>query len=98
MAMTVREAGPADLEGLAAIEWSGDRMFRKLGIRFPPGPCTVTEAIEHGADILVAGDPPAGFTELPAAQWGPQLRAEWEAEIDAGLHELGPRLVMVYPG
>jgi hypothetical protein len=159
MAMTVREAGPADLEGLAAIEWSGDRMFRKLGSRFPPGPCTVTEAIEHGADILVAGDPPAGFaaltrmdghphlaqisvlasqagrgtgttllaevlrrsgpgltlitfrdvpwngpwygkhgfTELPA-QWGPQLRAEWEAEIDAGLHELGPRLVMVYPG
>jgi hypothetical protein len=39
-----------------------------------------------------------GFTELAADRWGPQLRAEWQAEIDAGLHELGPRLVMVYPG
>jgi len=160
VAVTVREASAADLDGLVAIEWSGDRMFRKIGIRFPPGPSAVTEAIEHGADILVAGDPPVGFaaltrvdgnphlaqisvlasqagrgtgsallaealrrggpgmtlitfrdvpwngpwyskhgfTELPADRWGPQLRAEWQAEIDAGLHELGPRLVMVYPG
>jgi GNAT superfamily N-acetyltransferase len=36
-----------------------------------------------------------GFTELPETKWGPQLRAHWQAEIDAGLHRLGPRLVMV---
>jgi len=71
VAVTVREASAADLDGLVAIEWSGDRMFAEIGIRFPPG---------------------------PADRWGPQLRAEWQAEIDAGLHELGPRLVMVHPG
>jgi GNAT superfamily N-acetyltransferase len=35
-----------------------------------------------------------GFTELPGHQWGPRLRARWQAEIDFGLHELGPRLIM----
>ncbi|SEF54239.1 Acetyltransferase (GNAT) domain-containing protein [Thermomonospora echinospora] len=35
-----------------------------------------------------------GFTELPEERWGPQLRAHWQAEIDGGLHALGPRLVM----
>jgi len=33
MVVTVREAALADLGGLAAIENSGDRMFRKIGIR-----------------------------------------------------------------
>jgi hypothetical protein len=35
-----------------------------------------------------------GFTELPAQHWGPELSAHWQREIDAGLHRLGPRLVM----
>lgn len=35
-----------------------------------------------------------GFTELPGASWGPELRAQWQAEIDAGIHALGARLVM----
>jgi GNAT superfamily N-acetyltransferase len=35
-----------------------------------------------------------GFIELPAERWGPQLRTHWQAEIDAGLHALGPRLIM----
>jgi GNAT superfamily N-acetyltransferase len=39
-----------------------------------------------------------GFAELPGAAWGPQLRAYWQAEVDAGLHDLGPRIVMHYPG
>jgi GNAT superfamily N-acetyltransferase len=117
---------------------------------------TIEGAVEHGADVLVAGDPPVGFAaitvmdrrphleqisvradlgrqgtgtlllraairkagarltlityqdvpwngpwyarhgfgELPEAEWGPELRAHWQAEIDAGIHELGPRLVM----
>jgi GNAT superfamily N-acetyltransferase len=35
------------------------------------------------------------FSELPEDRWSPQIRALWEAEIAAGLHALGPRLVMV---
>ena len=35
---------------------------------------------------------------LPESEWGPQLRAHWQAEIDAGLPELGARLVMHHPG
>jgi hypothetical protein len=39
-----------------------------------------------------------GFTELPSSEWGPELRRHWQAEIDAGLHDLGPRLVMHFLG
>jgi hypothetical protein len=39
-----------------------------------------------------------GFVELPEPAWGPKLRDHWQAEIDAGLHRLGPRLVMQFPG
>ncbi|HEX2312484.1 MAG TPA: GNAT family N-acetyltransferase [Thermomonospora sp.] len=39
-----------------------------------------------------------GFAELPAERWGPGLREHWQAEIDAGLHALGPRLVMAREG
>ncbi|RFS85229.1 N-acetyltransferase [Actinomadura spongiicola] len=38
-----------------------------------------------------------GFTELPGERWGPGIRAHWDAEIKAGLHELGTRLVMWAP-
>lgn len=38
-----------------------------------------------------------GFVELPESAWGPQLRDHWQAEIDAGLHDLGPRFVMHHP-
>lgn len=160
MSLTVRAAEPADLGTLPAIELSGDAMFRERGIVFPPGPATVEAAIDHGAEILVAGDPPIafaaitgldglphleqisvqadqggkgigslllkkvirrsgpgltlltfrdvpwngpwymhhGFVELPESAWGPQLRAHWQAEVDAGLHDLGPRLAMHIPG
>ena len=160
MTITVRDAAAADLQGLAAIEWSSGPMFAEHGIIFRPGPAVVSAAIAHGAQILVAGDPPVafaaiaeldgrphleqisvradlgrqgigsllldevvrrsgpgltlltfrdvpwngpwylrhGFAEFPAAAWGPQLRAEWQAEIDAGLHGLAPRLAMYFPG
>lgn len=39
-----------------------------------------------------------GFAELPRPAWGPELRHHWQAEIDEGLHDLGPRLVMHYTG
>lgn len=38
-----------------------------------------------------------GFVELPESAWGPQLRDQWQAEIDTGLHDLGPRLVLHHP-
>ena len=160
MTVTVRAARPAELARLAAIEMTGEAMFAEYGIVFPPGPATIKAAIAHGADVLVAGDPPVafaaivdmdghphleqisvradqgrkgigsvllsevvrrsgpgltlityrdvpwngpwylrhGFVELPEAAWGPQLRAHWQAEVDGGLHDLGPRLVMHVPG
>lgn len=156
----MRAAAAADLAGLADIEMSGEPLFADYGIVFKPGPATVDGAIEHGADILVAGDPPVafaavieldghphleqisvhvdhgrqglgslllsevmrrsgpgltlitfrdvpwnglwylrhGFAEFPESAWGPQLREHWQAEIDAGVHDLGPRLVMISPG
>jgi GNAT superfamily N-acetyltransferase len=160
VALIVRAAAPADLAGLPGIELSGEAMFAELGIVFPPGPATVEEAITHGADVFVAGEPPVafaavidldghphleqisvradqarqgigsllladvvrrsgpgltlltfrdvpwngpwylrhGFVELPESAWGPQLRDHWQAEIDAGLHDLGPRIAMHHPG
>jgi GNAT superfamily N-acetyltransferase len=156
----VRAAGPADLAKLAAVELSGDAMFRERGIVFPPGPATIEAAIHHGAEILVAGDPPIafaavtrldghlhleqmsvqadqarqgigslllnevigrsgpgltlltfrdvpwngpwymrhGFVEFPESAWGPELRDHWQAEVDAGLHDLASRLAMHIPG
>lgn len=38
-----------------------------------------------------------GFAEFPRPAWGPELSAAWQAEIDAGLHDLGPRLAMHVP-
>lgn len=38
-----------------------------------------------------------GFEELPEARWGPGLRAHWDAEVEAGLHKLGPRCAMRAP-
>jgi GNAT superfamily N-acetyltransferase len=156
VSFVLRPARPGDLALLPAIEMTGDRLFATVGIVFPPGRSTVEEAIEEGAEVLVAGDPPVGFAavlqldghahleqisvhadfagrgvgtrllaevvrraatpvtlltfrdvpwngpfyarhgfaELPRDQWGPQLQAQWQVEIDAGLHEAGPRLVM----
>ncbi len=37
-----------------------------------------------------------GFAEWPESAWGPELTAHWRAEVAAGLHVLGPRLVMRY--
>ncbi|MFA1548145.1 GNAT family N-acetyltransferase [Actinomadura chokoriensis] len=38
-----------------------------------------------------------GFAELPEERWGSGIRSYWDAEIEAGLHGLGPRLVMWAP-
>jgi GNAT superfamily N-acetyltransferase len=65
----------------------------------------VDHAVEEGAarvTLITFRDVPwngpwyarHGFGELPEAGYGPQIRALWQAEIAAGLHLLGPRLVM----
>ncbi|MEV4675027.1 MULTISPECIES: GNAT family N-acetyltransferase [Actinomadura] len=38
-----------------------------------------------------------GFAELPEERWGPGIRSYWAAEIEAGLHDLGPRIAMWAP-
>ncbi|MEV4259742.1 GNAT family N-acetyltransferase [Spirillospora sp. NPDC049652] len=159
----IRPAAPADLDLLPPIENSADRMFGAVGIEFPPGPTVVEQMVGRDAEILVAGDPPAGyavlspldgathldqisvhadlagqgigtrlllavrahvaaagspglslltfrdiawnapwyarhgFTELPEERWTPGLRRHWAAEAAAGLHRLGPRVVMWAP-
>ncbi|MQY02226.1 GNAT family N-acetyltransferase [Actinomadura macrotermitis] len=69
----VRLAGPADLEPLPAIENSSDALFASLGIVFPPGPTVIEEMIGKGAEILVAGEPPAGFTAVREVDGGTHL-------------------------
>jgi GNAT superfamily N-acetyltransferase len=74
------------------------------------GGLLLDRVIEHAADRGLAGvtlltfrDVPwngpwyagHGFIELAEDRWGSQIRALWAAEIAAGLHTLGPRLVMV---
>ena len=41
-----------------------DDLFADVGIVFPPGPTVIEEAIEAGADIYVAGDPPVAFAAV----------------------------------
>ncbi|WP_235834759.1 GNAT family N-acetyltransferase [Actinomadura logoneensis] len=159
----IRPAAPADLDLLPPIENSADRMFGAVGIEFPPGPTVVEQMVGRDAEILVAGDPPAGyavlspldgalhldqisvhadlagqgigtrllravlehaaaagspgvslltfrdiawnapwyarhgFAVLPEERWTPGLRGHWAAEAAAGLHDLGPRVVMWAP-
>ncbi|MBW8481112.1 GNAT family N-acetyltransferase [Actinomadura parmotrematis] len=57
----VRLAGPGDLDGLPAIENSGDPLFAELGIVFGPGPTVIEKLRGTGAEVLVAGRPPVGF-------------------------------------
>jgi GNAT superfamily N-acetyltransferase len=60
----------------------------------------------HGLTLLTFRDVPwngpwymrHGFVEFPEPAWGPEIRAHWQAELDAGLHDLGSRLAMHLPG
>ena len=70
--------------------------------RFKIGELAAARAMPGVKGICVAGDfaglvDTDGFVELPEAAWGPQLREHWQDEADAGLHDLGPRVVMHYP-
>ncbi|MBT2209925.1 MULTISPECIES: GNAT family N-acetyltransferase [Actinomadura] len=91
---------------LEQISVRGDLVGRGIGTRLL---ATVREraaaAGSPGVSLLTFRDVPwngpwyaaHGFAELPEERWGPGLRAYWKAEIEAGLHDLGPRTVMWAP-
>ncbi|XRQ02752.1 GNAT family N-acetyltransferase [Actinomadura welshii] len=89
---------------LAQISVRGDLTGRGIGARLLKE--VMARAAEApGVTLLTFRDVPwngpwyaaHGFAELPEARWGPGIRARWDAEVRAGLHELGPRLVMRAP-
>jgi GNAT superfamily N-acetyltransferase len=63
------------------------------------------EAGAPGVSLLTFRDVPwngpwyakHGFHVLPEDRWTPGLRDHWNAEVEAGLHDLGPRVVMWAP-
>lgn len=70
----VRSARPADLPLLPAIEVAADRPFAGLGIVFPPGPTVIEEVIARtGDDVVVAGDPPVGYSATRPLDGGTYL-------------------------
>ncbi|MFI0481629.1 GNAT family N-acetyltransferase [Actinomadura sp. 9N215] len=88
---------------LEQISVRGDLVGRGIGARLLDA--VMARAAAEGApgvSLLTFRDVPwnepwyarHGFAELPEERWGPEIRSYWDAEIKAGLHELGPRLVM----
>src|SRR4051812_40657679 len=60
----LRMAESDELSLLREIEQAAERMFADAGITFPPGPTVVEEAVEAGAEVYVAGEPPVGFAAV----------------------------------
>lgn len=98
-----RVDGAAHLEQISV---RGDLTGRRIGTRLLDA--VTARAAEEGApgvSLLTFRDVPwngpwyaaHGFAELPEERWGPGIRSRWDAEIEVGLHELGPRLVMWAP-
>jgi GNAT superfamily N-acetyltransferase len=89
---------------LEQISVEADHCGRGIGTRL------LTTVIDHaagtsGVTLITFRDVPwngpwyarHGFVEFPEERWSPGLRDLWRAEIEAGLHKLGPRLVMHCP-
>ncbi|MFF5257656.1 GNAT family N-acetyltransferase [Actinomadura viridis] len=100
----VREVdGAAHLEQIAV---RADQVRKGVGSRLLAGVLArAAGAGAPGVSLLTFRDVPwngpwyaaRGFEELPEERWGPGLRDHWEAEVRAGLHDLGPRVVMWAP-
>ncbi|TDC46418.1 N-acetyltransferase [Actinomadura sp. KC345] len=95
--------GAVHLEQIAVRD---DLVGRGIGLRMLEAVMArAAEAGAPGVSLLTFRDVPwngpwyarHGFAELPEDQWGPGIRSYWEAEIEGGLHRLGPRLVMWAP-
>lgn len=99
-------AALGDVDGavhLEQISVRGDLTGRGIGVRLLDA--VKTRAAERGSpgvSLLTFRDVPwngpwyaaHGFAELPEERWGPGIRSYWDAEVEEGLHTLGPRLVM----
>ena len=102
-------AAVADLDGavhLEQISVHADHLRKGIGGRLLTEVLRrAAEAGAPGVSLLTFRDVPwngpwyaaRGFAELPPERWGPGLRAHWDAEVAAGLHEPGPRIAMWAP-
>ncbi|MGP4025011.1 GNAT family N-acetyltransferase [Actinomadura sp. 3N407] len=102
-------AAVEDVDGAAHLEQisvRGDLTGRGIGARLLDAVMArAAVAGSPGVSLLTFRDVPwngpwyarHGFAELPEDRWGPGIRSYWNAEIAAGLHRLGPRLVMWAP-
>ncbi|MEU4825679.1 GNAT family N-acetyltransferase [Actinomadura sp. NPDC023710] len=95
--------GAAHLEQISV---RGDLVGRGIGVLLlEEVKARAAAAGSPGVSLLTFRDVPwngpwyarHGFADLPPERWGPGIRSYWDAEIEAGLHELGPRLVMWAP-
>ncbi|TYC11254.1 GNAT family N-acetyltransferase [Actinomadura syzygii] len=91
---------------LEQISVRGDLTGRGIGVRLLDAvKARAAGRGSPGVSLLTFQDVPwnapwyaaHGFEELLEERWGPGIRAYWEAEIEEGLHVLGPRLVMWAP-
>ncbi|MFI0406947.1 GNAT family N-acetyltransferase [Actinomadura sp. 3N508] len=102
-------AAVEELDGAAHLEQisvRGDLVGRGIGVRLlAEVKVRAAAGGSPGVSLLTFRDVPwngpwyarHGFAELPEESWGPGIRSYWDAEVKAGLHALGPRLVMWAP-
>ncbi|MER7544243.1 GNAT family N-acetyltransferase [Actinomadura sp.] len=102
-------AAVEEVDGAAHLEQisvRGDLTGRGIGVRLlDEVMARAAAAGAPGVSLLTFRDVPwngpwyarHGFAGLPEERWGPGIRSYWDAEIEAGLHELGPRVVMWAP-
>jgi GNAT superfamily N-acetyltransferase len=102
-------AAVTELDGAAYLEQisvRGDLVGRGVGARLlAEVMARAAAAGSPGVSLLTFRDVPwngpwyarHGFAELPEERWGSGIRSYWDAEVEAGLHDLGPRLVMWAP-
>ena len=102
-------AAVEEVDGAAHLEQisvRGDLTGRGIGVRLlDEVMARAAAAGAPGVSLLTFRDVPwngpwyarHGCAGLPEERWGPGIRSYWDAEIEAGLHELGPRVVMWAP-
>lgn len=102
-------AAVEEVDGAAHLEQisvRGDLTGRGIGARLLAAVMARAAAAgSPGVSLLTFRDVPwngpwyarHGFAELPEERWGPGIRSYWAAEIEAGLHDLGARVVMWAP-
>jgi NAD(P)-dependent dehydrogenase (short-subunit alcohol dehydrogenase family) len=111
---TVLVAGDPPVAFAAVVELDGHPHLEQISVRADLtrngiGNLLLGEVVSRygpGLTLLTFRDVPwngpwytrHGFIEFPEPAWGPELRDHWQAEIDAGLHDLGARFVMHLPG